>query len=97
MDSDCILLVEIVFRIGLKCGVKLVVINRSIQDFVLLRGRVLGNFYRVVVVLFVGIGSMEEKDLFVVKQEDKVVIECIDVQDLLVDLDLIVFLKDEDS
>lgn len=79
MHSDCISLVETILRIGPKCGVKLVVTNRSIQDFVLLRGRVLGNLHRVAAVLLVGTGSMEEKDSFVVKQEDKAVIERTDV------------------
>lgn len=39
----------------------------------------LGNLHRVAAVLLVGTGSMEEKDSFVVKQEDKAVIERTDV------------------
>lgn len=79
MDSDCISLEETVLKIGPKCGVKLVVTNRSIKDFVLLRGRVLGSLHRVAAVFLVGTGSMKEKDSFVVEQEDKPVIESTDV------------------
>lgn len=61
MDSKDNSLEETVLRIGPKCGVKLVVTNRSNQDYVLPRGRVLGSLRRVVAVLHVGTGSMEER------------------------------------
>lgn len=57
----------------------------------------LGSLPRVAAVLLVGTSSMEEKDSFVVEQEDKPVIRSTDILNPPVDLESTVLLKDEVS
>lgn len=57
----------------------------------------LGSLPRVAAVLLVGTSSMEEKDSFVVEQEDKPVIGSTDILNPPVDLESTVLLKDEVS